>query len=136
MKVKLLEYGIMPKKGRADDAAFDIFLPQDIFIWPNETVVINTGVCVEIPDGYAGMLVIRSSISKAGLIIQPPLIDKGYTGELHIIAVNTSNNKLQYNKGNRICSLLIFPIFSGELELVSELSKTDRNDSWSGSSGK
>lgn len=136
MKVKLLEHGIMPKRGKKDDAGFDIFLPSDITLWPHDTVVIDTGVCVEIPDGYAGMFVVRSSVSKTGIIIQPPLIDKGYTGELHIIAVNTSAKKYQYSKGERLCSLLVFPIFTGDLEQVDELAESERGTAWSGSSGR
>ena len=136
MKVKLLEHGIMPKKGHADDAGYDIYVPVKTVINPGETVVIDTGVCVEIRKGYAGMFVVRSSVSKKGIIIQPPMIDYGYTGELHIMAANIGTKKFSVDAGDRLCSLVVFPIYTGKLELVDELADTERGTAWSGSTGK
>ena len=136
MKVKLLEYGIMPKKGRDGDAAWDIYLPTDIEIAPHTTAVIDLGVCVEIPDGYAGMLVIRSSISKKSLLVQPPLIDSNYRGEIHLIAFNLGDQPFTAKQNERICSLLVFPIYNQPLEKVDELSESNRGSNAFGSSGK
>lgn len=136
MKIKLLSHGKMPTRAHATDAGYDIYLPEDVTFWPGSTEVINTGVCVQIPHGCAGMFVVRSSVSKTGLIIQPPLIDEGYTGELHIIAVNPLGQKLQYKAGDRICSLVVFPVVTEDLEQVEELDASERGTNWSGSSGK
>lgn len=136
MKVKLLDYGIMPKKGREGDAAYDIYLPKDVEIAPHTTAVIDLGICLEIPKGYAGMLVIRSSISKKDLLVQPPLIDSNYRGEIHGIVYNLSDKPFNAHANERLFSLLIFPIFDEELVLASELSESNRGEAWSGSSGK
>ena len=136
MKIKLLDYGIMPKKGREGDAAWDIFLPRDLEIQPHSTAVIDLGICLEIPKGYAGMLVIRSSISKKDLLVQPPLIDSNYRGECHGIIHNLSDNTFYAHANERLFSLLIFPIFDEELVLADELSESNRGNAWSGSSGK
>ena len=133
---KLLPNGILPIKSRVGDAGYDIFLPDDVIISANNTSVIDSGVCVKIPENYAGMMVIRSSIAKTGLIIQPPLIDSNYTGEIHIIVTNPTNTDFKFKRGERICSLLVFPIFSGLNRLVDELPETNRGSNWSGSSGK
>ena len=136
MKVKLLEYGVLPKKGRADDAGYDIFIPKNVILKANSTTVIDSGVCVELPHGYAGMMVVRSSTSQQGIIVQPPLIDENYRGEIHIIVLNTTNHDISVAAGQKICSLVIFPVFNDTLEEVSELSPSSRGTAWNGSSGK
>lgn len=136
MNIKLLEHGILPKKGREGDAAWDLFLPCDITIEPHTTAVIDLGICLEIPKGYAGMLVIRSSTSKKELLVQPPLIDSNYRGEIHGIVYNLSNKAFNAHANERLFSLLIFPIFDEELVLVDTLSESNRGSEWSGSSGK
>lgn len=136
MKVKLLENGIMPKKGREGDAAWDVYLPEDLILPPNELFCIDTKVCIELNKGYAAMFVPRSSSAKKGIYISDCLIDSNFRGEIHILGVNLSNNILEFNKGDRIASLLIFPVFDEELEQVEELSKSNRENNWNGSSGK
>jgi dUTP pyrophosphatase len=91
--------------------------------------VLDTGVCVELPEGYAGLLAMRSSVCKTGLIIQQPLIDENYRGEIHIIVFNPTNRDFAYNEGDRVCSLYIFPVYHQELEVVDELSESNRGDS-------
>ena len=136
MKVKLLEFGILPKKGREGDAAWDIYLPTALMIHPHSTAVVDLGVCIEIPEGYAGMLVIRSSVSKKGILVQPPLIDSNYRGEIHLILFNMSDEVFFAEENDRLCSLLVFPVYNKELEVVDELSESNRGTNWSGSSGK
>lgn len=135
MKIKLLNNTQMPKRGRDGDAGYDLFLNDNTVIIPGVNVI-DTGVCVELPKGYAGLLAMRSSICKTGLIIQQPLIDENYRGELHIIIFNPTDRIFTYNCGDRICSLYVFPIYHDELELVDELSESNRGTNWSGSSGK
>lgn len=136
MKVKLIKGAIMPRKGRPDDAGYDLFLPKAVTIRPNATTVIDTGVCVELPKGHAGLIAIRSSIAKMGFVIQNPLIDGNYRGELHVIVTNPYPATIEFSEGERICSLYVFPVYGGALEKVDELSESDRGESWSGSSGK
>ena len=136
VKVKLLENGIMPEKGREGDAAWDIYLPEKIVISKGESFCIDTKVCIELPGGYAGMFVPRSSSAKKSIFISNCLIDENYRGEIHIMGNNLSNEDYIYEKGDRIASLLIFPIFTGDLKEVKELSKSNRGESWNGSSGR
>lgn len=136
MKIKLLNNTICPKRGREGDAGYDLFLNADICFKANDMTVIDTGVCVELPEGHAGLLAMRSSVCKTGLIIQQPLIDQNYRGELHILVYNPTNNDIIYKEGERVASLYVFPIYHGELEVVDELSSSNREQAWSGSSGR
>ena len=126
MKVKLLNGAKAPKRSRKDDAGYDMFL----------TTVIDTSVCVEFPNGYAGLLCTRSSAAKKQLIMEPILIDSNYRGSLHAIIYNSSNEDISYKAGDRVYSLFVFPIYQEPVEIVDKLSETDRGSSWNGSSGK
>lgn len=136
MKVKLLRDTKVPKQGRPGDAGYDLFLNEDVTFKAHETTVIDTGVCVQIPEGSAGLLAMRSSVCKTGLIIQQPLIDSNYRGEIHVLVVSTLNEDITYKAGDRICSLYVFPVYQGSLEVVDELDESNRGTSWAGSSGK
>lgn len=140
MKVKLLEHGRMPQRGRPTDAGFDIYLPEDVTFKPGKTTIVNTGVCIQLPHGYMGSVYIRSGIaSRLGqkLVIQNPPIDEGYTGEIHLIFLNTSLFKsYKFKKGDRVCQLVVHKIFDGGLTLAGELDASLRGDSWAGSSGR
>lgn len=135
MKIKLLNNTQLPKQGRPNDAGYDLFLNEDITIKYGITVI-NTGVCVELPPGHAGLLALRSSICQAGFVLQNPLIDENYRGELHAIIFNPTDKIFTYNKGERIYSLYVFPIYHDKLEVVDKLSESNRESNWSGSSGK
>ena len=138
MKVKLLNDTKCPQKGRENDAAWDLFLNSDIKLKPRQKLIINTGVCVQIPNNYAGKLILRSSIcTKTKIILKDALVDVGYTGELHIFLENLSFFKTyKFKKNERICSFYCFPILNESLEVVNDLDISNRGNNWNGSSGK
>ena len=136
MKIKLLGNTQCPKFGRDGDAGYDLFLNADVKFPPHTTTVVDTGVCVELPKGHAGLLAMRSGVCKTGLIIQQPLIDENYRGELHILIHNPNDVEYGYEEGSRICSLYVFPVYQGQLEVVDELSDSNRGTDWAGSSGR
>lgn len=136
MKVKLLDDALCPKRGREGDAGYDLFLIDNVTFLAHSITTIDTGVCVELPTGHAGLLAMRSSVCKTGLIIQQPLIDENYRGQLHVIIVNPTDTNISFNKGDRVCSLYVFPVYHDELEIVEDLSESNRGTSWNGSSGK
>ena len=136
MKVKLLNGTKCPERKRQSDAGYDFFLNSDITVKAHEVTVIDTGVCVEIPEGYAGLLAMRSSICKQNLIMQAPLIDSNYRGEIHGMIYSAADKDLHFKAGERLYSLYVFPVVQEQLEVVDELSETDRGTSWAGSSGK
>ena len=136
MKIKLIKGAQMPAKGREGDAAWDVYVLEDQTIQAGFNFCLDTGLCLELDPGYAAMFVPRSSSAIKGLMISNCLIDSNYRGEVHLIGVNASPLDYSYNKGDRIASLLIFPIYNGKLEQVDELSKSNRGSNWNGSSGK
>lgn len=136
MKIKLIKGAQCPKQGRIGDAGYDLFLLDDVTFKANAITVLDTGVRVELPEGHAGLLAMRSSVCKTGLIIQQPLIDENYRGEIHILIYNPTNTDFSYNKGERVCSLYVFPVYHQALEVVDDISESNRGENWGGSSGK
>ena len=64
MKIKLLDKGKFPTKSHKEDIGLDLYLPEKIVLTPFETKTIGLKMCVAIPEGFAGMIVPRSSIAK------------------------------------------------------------------------
>lgn len=136
MKIKLLGDTKCPERKRDGDCGWDLYLNDYVYLPKHSVTVIDTGVCVEIPEGYVGLLAMRSSVCKTGLTLQNPLIDRNYRGELHILIANNTDNDFNFEKKDRICSLYCFPYLTESLEVVDELSESNRGKNWNGSSGK
>ena len=136
MKIKLLNNTKCPERKRAEDAGYDFYLNADITLKAKSVSIIDTGVCVELPKGTAVLLELRSSICKQNLIIQQPLIDENYRGEIHGMIYNANDFDISFKAGERLYSMYVFPVIQEPMEVVEELSETDRGASWAGSSGK
>lgn len=145
VKIKLLKGGIMPVKATEGAAAYDCFVYDGIEEVCYETHVIikcPLGFCIEIPKGYVGYLMPRSSIYKTPfqLANSVGVIDSDYRGEV-VACFRLSYKAIIsgeefYNIGERCCQLIIMELPSIELEIVSELSETLRADGGFGSTGK
>ena len=137
MKIKLLRDDIMlPKKSHLPDVGLDIFMPEDFSIEPFETKTIGLGLAVAIPEGFAGMIIPRSSIAAQGLIIQTSVIDPDYTSEIHLIVTNCSKHKFTAEVGQRLCSLVMVSVLNAYIETTDVLISTTRGDQGLGSTGK
>lgn len=136
MKIKLFKDVKLPTKSHQSDCGLDLYLPEDILINPFETIVIGLGIGIQIPEGFAGMIVPRSSTAKKGLICQTSIIDPGYNGEIHLIITNCSNDNFSFKKGDRLGSLIIYSILNPYLEEVKEFEKSERGERRFGSSGQ
>lgn len=137
MKIKLFNSEIkLPKKSHLPDVGLDIFMPEQFSIAPLETKTIGLGLGVAIPEGFAGIIVPRSSIADKGLIIQTSIIDPDYTGEIHLIITNCSNTTMHIAKDQRVCSLVMLSVLNPYIEIVDELQSTSRGSNGLGSTGK
>jgi dUTP pyrophosphatase len=131
----------LPKKAHAWDAGLDLYAAELRVLFYKNTVGVRTGVEVAIPEGYCGLLTIRSSYGQKGIIIPnaPGIIDSGYRGEL-IVMLMVLNKNFNYHpvrQGERIAQLVITPIPSVEPKVVEILPPSDGRDKGGfGSSGK
>lgn len=136
MKIKLFKNVQLPKKSHLPDSGLDCFMPESFELKPLETKTIGLGIGIQIPEGFAGMLVPRSSIAEKGLLIQTSIIDPDYTGEIHLIITNCSNNNVVIEKNQRVCSLVVYNVLNVRLDIVYDFEQTDRGNNGLGSTGK
>lgn len=136
MKIKLFKNVQLPKKSHLPDSGLDCFMPESFELKPLETKTIGLGIGIQVPEGFAGMLVPRSSIAEKGLLIQTSIIDPDYTGEIHLIITNCSNNNVVIEKNQRVCSLVVYNVLNVRLDIVYDFEQTDRGNNGLGSTGK
>lgn len=112
---------------------------RGIRIPPGESQMISTGIAVEIPEGYVGLLFGRSGLG-CKLNLRPAncvgVIDSDYRGEIKVCLYNDSANHAYIENGTRIAQLVIVPCLLLEMEEVDELDVTERGAGGFGSTGK
>lgn len=143
LQVKLDEGAHMPTRSHADDAGLDLYAPsgtRSFDLRGTDSTVIDTGVHMLIPRGYAGLVCPRSGLNiREGVLPGIGVIDAGYTGTIKVRLYNHCpdfNTWLTIEPGDRIAQLLILPIWYVEPVLVDELSETERGADGFGSSGR
>lgn len=139
MKVKVMKLDAgakIPKYARHGDAGMDLYAASQTFD-DHGNYVYGTGLAMEIPEGYVGLIFPRSSISKTAHSLRNAVgvIDSGYRGEVMLkFDINIQNSPV-YKVGDRIAQIMIMPYPQIEFEEAFELSKTVRGAGGFGSSG-
>ena len=138
---KLDKRAIIPTKGTEFSAGSDLYALTDepIVINPHETKFVHTGLSVEVPVGYAGLVYARSGLaSKKNLAPanKVGVIDADYRGEVMVAIHNHGETPQTIENGERIAQLVITPFLSVEFNEVEALSQTARGEGGFGSTGK
>lgn len=136
MRIVLDKGALMPTRGHNTDAGLDLRTPVTRVAYPHSSICIDTGVHVEIPEGYCGLLKSKSGLNTKFMIQTEGVIDAGYTGSIVVPVYNHSDEPYIFGAGDKITQLVIVPILLPELELVDSLEETDRGDNGFGSTGK
>jgi len=137
---KLNERAILPTYGSEGAAGADIYalLGGDVTIGAGETALIGTGLALEIPTGYVGLVYARSGLAtKRGLAPanKVGVIDSDYRGELKVALYNQSGAPQTVQAGERIAQLVIAPYLTAEYEEATDLSDSARGAGGFGSTG-
>lgn len=137
---KLNPKAIIPTYGTAFSAGADLYacLDAPVTIEPGCTEFIKTGLAMEVPVGYAGLVYARSGLScKQGLAPanKVGVIDSDYRGELMVALHNHSQETRTVEPGDRIAQLVITPYLTAQFEEVDELVDTQRGAGGFGSTG-
>ncbi|MFH0853991.1 MAG: dUTP diphosphatase [bacterium] len=137
LKIKKLNpYAKIPYFAHNDDGGMDLFAIEEIHLAPGEKNNIATGIAVEIPEGYAGLIWDKGSMANQCLHTIAGVIDAGYRGEVIILIINLSKEFITIKKGQKIAQMLIQKIEQPEIIETFELSDTARQDNKFGSTGK
>lgn len=136
---KLNENATIPTYGSPYSAGADLYSAMDeVEIAPHTTVLIKTGLALELPVGFAGLIYARSGLAtKRGLAPanKVGVIDCDYRGEVMVALHNHSETTQTVAKGERIAQLVITPYVVAEFEEAYELTETVRGEGGFGSTG-
>jgi dUTP diphosphatase len=136
----LSEHARVPTRAHEGDAGLDLRAAEGTTIRPGKRASVGTGISLEIPPGYAGLVLPRSGLAaKHGisLVNSPGLIDSGYRGEVRVLLLNTDQDQpFQIEPGDRIAQLVVTPVAPAEPIEAVALSISARGDGGFGSSGR
>ena len=138
---KLTDTAVLPDRGSAYAAGYDLFadVAEALEIQPHQTVMIPTGLAMELPEGYWGGIFARSGLA-AKESLRPAncvgVVDADYRGEVKVALHNDSAEVRKITPGQKVAQLVVVPFLSVEFDVVDELSDTVRGIGGFGSTGK
>ncbi len=138
---KLRENARLPKRASAGAAGADLYacLDEEIELLPGQTTLIPTGLSLEIPEGFVGLVFARSSVaSKRGLAPanKVGVIDSDYRGEVMVALFNHGSTAQTVLPDERIAQFVVVPFLSAEYEETQTLTDTARGSGGFGSTGQ
>lgn len=130
----------VPRRAHGGDAGLDLYAAEAAAIDPGGRASVGTGIAVEIPAGFAGLVLPRSGLAARhgiALVNSPGLIDSGFRGEVRVLLLNTDRtDTFEIEPGDRIAQLVITPVTEAQPVEVAELAATARGGGGFGSSGR
>ena len=138
---KLDERAVLPTYGSEFAAGADLYavLDEELTILPGETKLVKTGIAMEIPEGYAGLIYARSGLAaKRGLAPanKVGVVDADYRGEVMVALHNHSTMPQTIAPMERIAQLVVAPFLKAEFVQADELEATVRGEGGFGSTGR
>ncbi len=138
---KLNDRAVVPTYGSPFSAGGDLYSAEEseVVIGPGKTAMIGTGLAMEIPEGYVGLIYARSGLAtKRGLAPanKVGVIDSDYRGEIKVALYNQSDEPQAVAAGERIAQIVIAPFLHAEYEVKETLSDTERGEGGFGSTGR
>jgi dUTP pyrophosphatase len=114
VNVVQLDEGLpLPEYARDGDAGLDLLARTTVTLGPGEWGLVPTGIAIELPPGWAGLVLPRSGLAaKHGItcLNAPGLIDSGYRDELKVVLINHAPSAYMVARGDRIAQLLVQPV--------------------------
>ena len=141
MKVQKLRDVKTPNRGTSVSAGIDFYVPEDFettTLKPGESVLIPSGIKVQIPRGYALIAFNKSGVAvKQGLSVGACVVDEDYEGEVHLHMINTSDKDQVIATGQKIVQFVLIPVSYFDVEEVDEIQSrnTERGAGGFGSTG-
>jgi len=142
LKVKLLTPGAKPPTVAhpGEDLGYDIYAAVTVTIAPRSQAVLPTGIAVECtsPKGERLGALVRdkSSLAARRLAVTGGVIDAGYRGEVRVLMENLGDEPAVIHAGDKIANLIPYPVLTGEVKVVDDLSESSRQAGGFGSSGR
>ena len=140
MAVRRLDAGLpLPSYARPGDAGLDLHSRVDVSIDPGERVLVGTGIAVQIPPGWVGLVHPRSGLAArhgVSIVNAPGTVDSGYRGEILVNLLNTDRSEpVQLHRGDRIAQLVVQQVARPVFTVVDDLAGSARGAGGHGHTG-
>lgn len=136
LKIKKLHPdAIIPTRAHSNDAGYDLYSSEDIWIPAGVTLKISTGIAIQPPKGFYGKILERSSMGSKGLAVRAGVCDEGYTGEYVVCMTNTTDRSYHIQQKDKIAQVVFHRYGDFEIQEVEEFDETERGELGFGSSG-
>lgn len=135
---KLNEEAIIPKYAHDSDAGMDLYSVENKTINVGETILVKTGIAIELPENTEAQVRPRSGLAlnhSITVLNTPGTIDEGYRGEIAVILINHGKKPFDIEKGMRIAQMVIKPVLKVKVTEALDLTSSDRNAGGFGSTG-
>lgn len=133
---RLHSNAIIPTVASAGDAGYDLFAIESVRIAPFERVAVDTGISLELPIGFVGVVWGKSGRAlREGLTILGGVIDSSYRGAIKVIVFNASDKEILIESSSKVAQLLIQPVLSVPMMEADDLRVTARGANGFGSTG-
>ncbi len=138
LKIKKLHLDAkVPSYAHHDDAGFDLYAVKDTLVKKGERIAVPTGIAMEIPEGYVGLVWDKSGIGiKEGIKTLGGVVDSAYRGEVLVGMINLSEKDYIFEKGHKVAQMIIQKKETVDFQEVEDLSDTTRGQKGFGSTGK
>jgi dUTP pyrophosphatase len=137
VQVQLLNSnGVVPTKTNRNDAGFDLYSSIDTVIPSKQRKTVSTGIAIQMPEHFAGLIWPRSGLSvKRGIDVLAGVIDSGYRGEIMVCLYNTSDENVTITTGDRIAQIIFQEVPHVIMVVHDSLGSSQRGENGFGSSG-
>ncbi|MCW2972064.1 MAG: deoxyuridine 5-triphosphate nucleotidohydrolase Dut [Thermoleophilia bacterium] len=137
---RLHDDAVIPARAHPGDAGIDLVAVEAATLRAGGgRAMVGTGIAVEVPEGWAGLVCPRSGLAAKhgiGVVNGPGVVDAGYRGEVRVVLYNSDpDTDFEVQVGDRIAQLVLTPVSLAQVEEVSELSSASRGAAGFGSSG-
>ena len=136
MNIILDNGAFMPGFAHKTDAGADLRSPVVSVVPARGSIVIDTGVHVEIPEGYTIFLKSKSGLNVKHNLIGEGVVDSGFSGSIRVKLYNLGDTDYQILRGDKIIQMVILPCGYCEFTQVDKFAETERGDGGFGSTGR
>jgi dUTP pyrophosphatase len=135
---KMNPFAIVPTYANPGDAGADLYSCEDVEIHPKNWTLVDTGISIQIPDGWVGLVHPRSGLAaRLGVTVlnAPGTVDSGYRGKIMVNLINHGSNVFRIRKGDRIAQLVIQRCRTADFVVTDKLDDSVRGQNGHGSTG-
>lgn len=134
---KLVPDAHLPHHAKEGDAGLELYAATEVTLAPGYRISVPTGIALEIPKGYVGLVWDKSGLSHDhGIKTIGGVIDSGYRGEVKVGVINLSKESYTFERGHKVAQMLIQKVEQVEVVEVEQLLESERGHTGFGSTGK